>query len=191
MGLLDPLAQFGVPQVSDIHFSIPNAREVLLATFEELFAEKKETFVWTEEYELVAEWLQDNKGKGLFLTGDAGRGKSLLIERIIPYIFNRYHGKIVRVYQAVDLNSKIDEIKQKKLSSIDDLGTEGNYMKYGESREVVYELLDNAERRGKLLIISSNLDSKQFVERYDKRSLERLRGTCRVIKFTGKSMRNG
>ena len=44
---------------------------------------------WPDDYDQVAQWLTDNKGKGLMLIGDCGRGKSMITTEILPDLFRQ------------------------------------------------------------------------------------------------------
>ena len=139
------------------------------------------------EYEEVIEWLNDNKGKGLLLTGNVGRGKSVILNGIIPVIFNGVHKKILKPLSARNL----DDVKKNKLWAycIDDIGTDEIINDYGSKIDPVEFLISDAEDHAKLLIMSSNLTRDMIKERYGLRTLDRINRLCKVIPFTGKSMR--
>jgi len=59
-------------------FSVPNAKYELLQALNCIAGSMGEQLQWLPEYDEVAAWLSDNRGKGLFLFGSCGRGKSLL-----------------------------------------------------------------------------------------------------------------
>ena len=145
--------------------------------------------IWLPEYNQVAEWLKDNEGRGLFCIGKVGRGKSLLCTKVIPAILNVYCRKIVSIYDAQQMNTRIDEVLSKHLVCIDDLGTEEIAVKYGERRMAFAELADAAEKKGKLLIITTNMTVDQFAEKYGERVIDRLRAVTRSVLFQGESLR--
>ena len=72
---------------------------------------------------------------------------------------------------------------------IDDVGTEDISNIYGNKRIPFAELVDAAEKEGKLLIISTNLDEDHLKEKYGERVVDRLRAITRKITISGKSMR--
>ena len=146
--------------------------------------------LWIDTYNEVAEWLQDNEGKGLLLYGDCGRGKSILSRYIIPAILLKYHGKVVNVSDITGMNKNIDEVLNKKIVSLDDIGTEGESNVYGNKRLAFSEIVDEAEKQGKLLIISTNLTGEQIASKYGERIFDRLGKITKRVLFTGKSLRS-
>ena len=77
---------FGSPKRVSIH--IDNAKLLLCNGLKYYCGEGA---VWQPEYEEVAEWLTDNKGRGLWLCGECGRGKTLRGAMILPVLFNFFH----------------------------------------------------------------------------------------------------
>ena len=145
--------------------------------------------VWLPEYELVADWLSDNKGMGLLCAGDCGRGKTVICQKVLPVIFEYWHRKIMNTCTAIELNSMFDEYKNYKILSIDDVGTENIANRYGEKRDMLQEIVDLAERQQKLLVISTNMNEQQMRERYDVRTMDRLRALTKPVIFAGDSLR--
>jgi DNA replication protein DnaC len=147
--------------------------------------------VWQHEYEEVAEWLTDNKGRGLWLCGECGRGKTLIGAKILPVLFNFYHfpRKIISLYDAKDLNSKFDDIVKKHIIYIDDVGKESVEVNYGNRNLRFPDIVDEAEKKGKLLMFSTNLSQEKMVEKYGERTVDRLRAITKKIVFRGKSLR--
>ena len=148
---------------------------------------------WLPEYDDVADWLRDNKGKGLLLMGACGRGKTLLCAHVIPTIINIRCGKNVRCFKPTELNRFLEN-KPIALSRvpacIDDVGTESiKSNNYGESRCVFSEIVDDAERTGRLLLITTNLLPDEIRERYGERTLDRLKAITRLVICSGESMR--
>jgi len=146
-------------------------------------------FLWIEEYNEVAEWLGNNKGRGLFLYGVCGKGKTILSRYVIPAILLKYCNRLVSVFDINELNADIDFVLSKKIISLDDIGTEELSIKYGERRNAFAEVVDNAEKHGKLLIISSNLDSAGLERIYGVRVLDRITHITKRVAFNGKSFR--
>lgn len=144
---------------------------------------------WMSGYDRIAEWLTDNKRKGLMLTGGCGLGKSLIGMRIIPLLINHYCQLITHTYTAVEINTNPDEVLQYKVVYIDDVGTEDVSNVYGNRRVPFAEIVDATERDGKLLMFSTNLDEDHIKAKYGERVLDRLRAVTRKITLQGKSMR--
>lgn len=168
-----------------IAINIPNAKSEVMECMK-VFVEN---VVWLPEYDNVVSWLEDNHGKGLLCIGNCGRGKTMMCYRVIPVLINHFMQRIVNCYNAVDINDNIDDIKHKTLICIDDIGTEGNYMKYGVRREPFGELIDAAEKEGKLLLLTTNCTIDELTNRYGIRVVDRLKRITRVIHFIGGSLR--
>lgn len=151
---------------------------------------------WIPCYDKVAEWLSDNKGRGLLCVGTSGLGKTVICEKIIPVILGR---KIATV-NASDLHSRIDELLKERIVIVDDLGKEPAKI-YGQPDTSFYKLCNAAEQRGILLIITTNLATTpvseanrsafplSIQERYGNDVLSRLRATTTVVGFSGDDMR--
>lgn len=146
-------------------------------------------FIFTPELEELAIWMTDTKGKGLLLSGDVGRGKSNIVMLFIPLIFYHFHNKVVNVVQAEELASNFKNLRTKQFISVDDLGTETFKNDFGEKYEPINKLINIAESEGKILFISTNLNSNEVMERYGLRTFDRINRLCYIIKFTGDSMR--
>ena len=146
--------------------------------------------VWQPEYDDVAAWLDCNNGRGLLCYGDCGRGKTLLCGKIIPLVVNYLYRKVICCYDAKRINREINEMMTKKLVYLDDVGVENESVKYGERRQCFVELVDEAEKTGKLLILTTNLSIEQMQEKYGLRTIDRLRAITKTVLFTGKSLRH-
>lgn len=168
---------------------IPNARTVLANCFRYFLSYQGSSFVWQPEYDEVAAWLAANQGRGLFLYGDCGRGKSLLTRYVIPAIMLKYMKKVVAVYDVQTMNKNINEVLKKHIIALDDVGTEDISVSYGNKRLAFAEVVDAAEKQGKLLIVSTNLGGEEIAERYGQRVMERIISTTKRIEFRGKSLR--
>ena len=184
------------PDDKRTRLTISDARKVL---WNALCAELGDV-VWLPEYERVAEWLTDTRGKGLLCMGDCGRGKTVITQRILPAIIHQRERLVVNCYTALDLNAfdatesksrrlRYDEIRQWRIISIDDMGTEPQACIFGETHDFMAELADECERKQKLLILSTNLSREQIIDRYQLRTFDRLCALTTRVKFSGKSLR--
>lgn len=173
------------PMPNTVSISIPNAKEVLLRGLN-FFTGKA---IWLPEYDLIVKWLENNSGKGLLCHGNCGRGKTLICGKIIPLLLNHYCRKIISCYDAIKMNEDIDVVKSKRLICIDDIGTENMSVKYGERRLAFPELVDEAEKKGNLLIITTNLSLSEIQEKYGERTLDRLKAITERVLFKGESLR--
>lgn len=169
-----------------IHISTPDARSVLARGIRHFFGSDA---VWLDEYEQVAEWLSNNEGRGLLCVGNCGRGKSVICQQVLPIIFKHWHGLVVNTITAIELNEKFNEYRQYKILSIDDIGTEPVANHYGEKRNYIQEIIDEAERKQKLLILSTNLSEDELKTKYDIRTMDRLRKLTTPVVFAGESLR--
>lgn len=172
---------------------IPNAKEALLAGIQYFTGNRAK---WLPAYDDIADWLTDNHGKGLLCVGECGLGKTLICCNVLPVLIHHYCHKIVSVYDATALATRHNEAMHDKLLVLDDIGTEPpESIIYGERHIYFNELVDEAEKRGNLLIITSNLRTKskegfQSIEdTYGLRTLDRLNAITRTVTFRGKSLR--
>ena len=184
---LDNLREIGYnPVPSLIHITIPEAKDNLWRGLN-FFTNNQA--IWQPEYDEVAKWLSDNRGRGLLCLGNCGRGKTLICWKIIPLLLNYYHRKVINCYDAQQMNAKLDEVKRYHILYIDDIGTENVSVKYGEKRLAFPELVDEAEKKGKLLIVTTNLSIQELKEKYGERTVDRLRAITTPILFKGESLR--
>lgn len=185
--MVESLKDTGYPAEPDrVRIKVANAEARLRAGLD-YFTGKG---VWNEEnYRPIVEWLEDNKGRGLLINGGCGLGKSLIGMRIIPILVNTACRKVVSIYRAQDLVSQPDAILSKHIIYIDDVGTENVANKYGNKRIPFMELCDLAEIKGKLLILTTNLDIPHLEEKYGERTIDRLRAITKCVTFRGKSLR--
>ncbi len=138
-------------------------------------------------YDEIIDWMVDTKGRGLMLMGECGLGKSTILNYVIPAIFRTKTNKILRSVPAKELGA-VDRNKAPFII-IDDLGTESIKNDYGTKIDAVADAISYAEDSSKTLLITTNLTPQALKERYDERTLDRLR-KCKVVIIKGKSFRN-
>lgn len=173
--------------------TLPNAIDVLRKGLLYFIGEG---YRWLPEYDEVAEWLSDNKKKGLLLFGGNGLGKTIICTKILPVILK---SKLCLDYYCIDASNLVEYYNNSvenyniTISSnpiiIDDFGIESVYNNFGEKRDLFSSIVDQAEKKGRLLILSTNLTPEEISERYGLRTLDRLHGIVRAIKFNGESLR--
>lgn len=168
---------------------IPDAKTVLRKALTYFLGLEGKRLVWLPQYDEVAEWLENNEGRGLFLYGSSGLGKTFLTRYVISPIILKYHNKVVSSFDMSEVNKDPEEVLRKHIIALDDIGTEEISVKYGEKRSVVPEILDSVEKYGKLILLTSNLGAEQLVQKYGTRTLDRIIATTKRIEFTGKSFR--
>ena len=138
-------------------------------------------------YDEIIDWMVDNKGRGLMLMGECGLGKSTILNFVIPAIFRTKTNKVLKSIAAKDLVAIEKNIAT--FIIIDDLGTESLKNDYGTKIDAVSDAISYAEDSSKTLLITTNLDAEDLKNRYDERTLDRLR-KCKVVVIKGNSFRN-
>lgn len=177
-----------------VRIRIPNAEQRLrggLDYFVKRYTFGKESHAkWIEKnYRPIVDWMSDNEGRGLLITGGCGLGKTLIAKHILPLLLQDSCKKIVSIFSAQELNTKIDEILKLHIICIDDVGTEELAKIFGNVRCAFSELYDAAEQKGKLLIITTNLTANELEAKYGERTIDRLKAITKFVPFTGKSLR--
>lgn len=146
-----------------------------------------DTYKHLSAYDEIIDWMVDTKGKGLIIMGECGLGKSTILNYVIPSIFRTKTNKVLRSIPAKELGTVERNIAP--FIIIDDLGTESIKNDYGTKIDAVSDAISYAEDSSKTLIITTNLSPNSLKERYDERTLDRLR-KCKVVIIKGKSFRN-
>ena len=190
--LVSQMRDTGYPQEIDrVQIKIPNAEKRLRGGLQYVVNMKSGCNAeWNEHnYRPVVDWMADNKGKGLLMFGGCGLGKSVIGMYILPLLIKDVHKKVVNIFSAQELNKKIDDILKLHIIYIDDVGTEDNLNSYGNKRMPFAELCDAAEKKGKLLILTTNLSIDELTQRYGDRVIDRLIATTKAVPFTGDSLR--
>ena len=190
--LVSQMRDTGYPQEIDrVQINIPNAEKRLRGGLQYVVNMKSGyNAEWNEHnYRPIVDWMTDNKGKGLLMFGGCGLGKSVIGMYILPILIKDVHKKVVNIFSAQELNKKIDEILKLHIIYIDDIGTEDNLNSYGNKRMPFAELCDAAEKKGKLLILTTNLSIDELTQRYGDRVVDRLIATTKAVPFTGDSLR--
>ena len=137
-------------------------------------------------YDEIIDWLSDTKGRGLMLMGECGLGKSTILNYVIPAIFRTKTNKVLRSIPAKEIG--VVEKNKSPFIIIDDLGTESIKNDYGTKIDGVSDAISYAEDASKTLLITTNLSGNALKERYDERTVDRLR-KCKVVVIKGKSFR--
>lgn len=174
------------PMPDTVSIKIPEAKDILWRGLKYFCGEDAS---WLPEYDRVAEWMTDNRGRGLLCFGNCGRGKTVICGKILPVLINHYCRRIVTLIDAAKLGNELESIRQKHLVCIDDIGVENISVKYGERKIPFAEIVDDAEKSGKLLLITTNLNIDELTAKYGERVVDRLRGITKTVKFEGASMR--
>ncbi len=143
------------------------------------------------------------EGKGLFLTGTVGTGKTHLIASMVDYLARIYKRKfdnyMIYYYSSTGLLNEIkssfedrgsdkliSEIKNCTLLIIDDFGAEKTT---DWVLETYFEIIDYRYSNLKSTIIATNLTDKEIKEKLSERVMSRIYEMCKGIKLTGKDYR--
>ncbi|MEA4937203.1 MAG: hypothetical protein VB102_11260 [Paludibacter sp.] len=172
-----------------VQINVPNAKKVLENALNYFLNLEGKEMKWLPQYDSVAEWLEDNKGRGLLLYGSCGLGKTFLTRYVITAILLKYCNKVIHSFDMVEVNKDPDKVLNKHIISLDDVGTEDISIKYGERRSIVPEILDATEKYGKLILITSNLGGEDLIKKYGNRTMDRILAVTKRIEFNGKSFR--
>lgn len=175
-------------QPQRLHFCLPNAKGALEDGLKHFLDDK---YQWQPEYDEVVDWLSDNKGLGLFCMGNCGRGKTTICLQILPCIMQQYLKRFFNIYLSREMNRQYNDVMNKHLLVIDDIGREEPYQEYGNHFNVFPDFVDDCERKGKFLITNTNCTKEQLAEKYGERTLSRLKATTRLVAFSGKDLRHG
>ncbi len=157
------------------------------------------------EYFEIKHWMLNTEGKGLLMMGNCGRGKSVIASGVIPVLF-RMKGYTLRPVHAQDMHKPtpqqpylgygqrpetwLDYLQRTRFPIIDELGVEMQINDYGEKCEGFNLVINAAERYNRPMFITTNLTEEQILARYGERTLDRLGHLCRMVKFSGESLRH-
>lgn len=178
--------------------AIPNAKKRMQDGLRYFLGDKAQ---WLDGYDKVASWLTDNRGRGLLCVGSSGRGKSLLCQKILPVILGN-GGRPIPSVNASELHDRLDELKRERILIIDDLGKEPR-LHFGDPDRSFFELCNNAEQTGNLLIVTTNLSTTamspdhpsahfyadNIERRYGTEVLDRLKVITTMARLEGPSLR--
>ena len=161
-------------------------KEMFIKAFKH-YDQTVDEYVHLPAYDEIIDWMVDTKGRGLILMGTCGLGKSTILNYVLPAIFYVKTSKNLKSISAKDLG--VIEKSPSPFIIIDDLGTESIKNDYGTKIDAAVDAIAYAEDSSKTLLITTNLASKALKERYDERTLDRLR-KCKVVVIKGNSFRN-
>lgn len=148
----------------------------------------------------VRHWSQmESRGQGLLLWGPSGTGKTYvaacianaLIDRNIPVLMKNVSQILGAIPAAAsgEQSGAIDRLLQCSLLILDDLGSERDT---AYTNELVYRIVDACYRRGKPLVVTTNLGIKELEEPETKdrgRIYQRLLERCTPVFMNENSIR--
>lgn len=180
-----------------LQFAVPDARRRME---DELQRVVGNSYQWLPPYDKIASWLSGNEGRGLLFVGTPGIGKSVICKEVLPAIIGGKNRDQIPVVSAVDMRSRIDELRRARCVVIDDLGKEPR-KHFGDVDNTFFELCEASVNGGPLLIISTNLSTSpvpaadrhlyplSIQERYGAEVLDRLRAMATTAIYSGPSLR--
>ncbi len=143
-----------------------------------------------------------HEGRGLFLTGTVGTGKTHLIAAIIDYIariYKRKYNLLIMYFTSIGLLSELKnsyedktsdelifDIKHCTLLVIDDFGAEKTT---DWVLETYFEIIDYRYSNLFPTIIATNLTDKEIKEKLSERIMSRIYEVNKGIKLVGKDYR--
>lgn len=149
----------------------------------------------------VSRWLTTHKKPGLILRGYIGVGKTTMmwaIRSVLRHLLNETM-EIVDARKVADLGKKgspeFDQLAQRRLLGIDDLGTEPLVVKnYGNDISPIVELLSQRYNSKRFTIITTNLtvkkgengaDVDELQEVYGDRTFDRIKEMFNEMNYDG------
>lgn len=174
----------------------PDCKELITQVGQKFLSQQNREFQWLPEYDKIAAWLTDNEGKGLLLSGAPGRGKTLIAQCVIPFIFKSIAQKINMPWGMISFHAgdfeaaDVFKISNPKLFyGFDDLGLEQLIDSRTGPLRLFDQVVERAVDHGLLLLITTNLSKSQLAERYTSATLDRLYSVTRLIACPGESLR--
>lgn len=174
---------------------IPDARNKLKQVLDVLLSDEDEDqnnvsrLNWLPVYDEVVRWLENNEHKGLLIMGNCGTGKTMLCCKAIPMLLNLEYKQNYRSIPSWALSNELDNLLKDDICIIDDIGMEPVGMKFGEPVHAFATLASNAEQTGQLLILTTNLNYDELLNKYGIRVLDRIKGYTKTLAITGASFR--
>lgn len=126
--------------------------------------------------------------KGLFLFGNTGSGKTYTLHAVKNRIgFKNVENWVELLFELKGkfnikdgVTTLIDSLTESQYIFLDDVGAE----KQSEwSQEMLYLIINRAYNYEKTLFITTNLDEKEFQDKYGDRIFDRIQEICSVIKM--------
>ena len=162
------------------------------------------TDIVTAEYGKVLEKAKDHckNKKGLYIYGDTGVGKTHLmvcmakelkrslvikLEDLLDSVKRSYNDKNIQEYKLMD------EIYKVPYLFLDDLGIEEYHKNGGDNfnQKIIYKVVENRCLNNRPTFYSSNYKLSQLRNErgIEKRTIDRIAGSCDFIKLNGESYR--
>jgi DNA replication protein DnaC len=133
-------------------------------------------------------------GKGVFLTGNVGTGKTLIINTIIQ-IIQELTNKRITVFHAKEVHSRVskqddEKYYHKRPLFVDDIGKEPNVVNsFGTKTSPIADLFAARYDLGAWTFATSNHTKPDLIKLYGESTVDRFREMFNVIPLTGDSRR--
>lgn len=130
------------------------------------------------------------EGNIIVLSGSVGCGKTIAVLNFLSQSGGSGYITAIELYNACKLNAimVINEAKNTSILALDDLGSEYE-AESGYFQSIIDEIIDYRYLHLKTTIVTTNLNLEQFVERYGKRFVGRIKEWGRFIESDEKSQR--
>ncbi len=150
-------------------FSLPSATAFIEAFLRHQLAQ----VAWYPALDELAAYLSHNRGRGLILMGNPGRGKTLLATKLLPLVIRQECQRIVSVYNNLALSDRerFEEMRVKWIKCLDDVGRERQVNNYGIRYDLFPYLVDDAYANGKFLAMTTNETWQGLNDRYGWRTV--------------------
>lgn len=191
-----------VKQYQTVKVGIANPKAVFAEAFITLgieganFEEKRKKFIPMLGYSQIFDWLSDNQGKGLWIAGDSGTGKTIIATMVIPVVLKLLHPMLtptlIRHYQLNVKETAGQMYKQAIHSRVvifDDMGRENTVNDFAGKFEFVPGIIDALENQKGMFIFTTNLPEGQLEQRYGTPTIDRIKGMCTKVIIKGKTNR--
>lgn len=178
-------------------------------TFKDIDLKRPESFRLAVS--LAVDFCKDYKtniqnGIGLYLYGDTGLGKTMLVacianfclSRLIPTLFTSLYEikrtllSIINGYSKLDQDAYIEKMSNIDLLILDDIGTELKSKNNDFTNDIIFQILDKRVKNCKSTIFTSNYGLKELVNKgLEKKNAERILELCKknFVQLFGTSYR--
>ncbi len=137
---------------------------------------------------IVAEALVERVGEHQVATDEEIGGVKVLIRMLLPLLCGM-RMRFSHLITIAEITLECIGIAAYTDTAVDDIGTEPDAQVFKEQHCYFSELVDECERKQKLLLCSTNLDRDELVQRYRLRTMDRLTAITRRVWFEGESFR--
>lgn len=140
-------------------------------------------------HSVVIEWLKDNKGRNLIISGGVGIGKTVAMQAITNVVnFNNIGGVKMELlpYYSFKFDGAGGAIRpQTSHLGLDDLGCEEDVNDFGSVKNWFAKYVArNYISRNQTFVVMTNLTAKEMLARYGERVMDRLVGMCDMYEVT-------